>query len=96
MRGRKRNLVFLVAGLAVVLDQGSKWLVQGSMSLYESVPVITGLFNLSYIRNTGGAFGTLAGRAAAARAPRPKPPPGNAWAARPIPVPTYEPARRAA
>jgi signal peptidase II len=39
------------------------------MPLYHSIPVIEDLFNLTYIRNTGAAFGILAGSAAAFRLP---------------------------
>ena len=39
------------------------------MPLNHSIPVIDGLFNLTYIRNTGAAFGILAGSAAAFRLP---------------------------
>ena len=39
------------------------------MPLYHSIPVIGGFFNLTYIRNTGAAFGILAGSGAAFRLP---------------------------
>ncbi len=68
MRSKPR-LVLSVAAVAVVLDQLSKRLVQDSMYLHESVPVIKGLFHLTYVRNTGGAFGVLAGGSAAFRLP---------------------------
>jgi signal peptidase II len=50
-------LIFLV----VLLDQASKLWIVGHFSLYESLPVIPGLFNLTYLTNTGAAFGLLAG-----------------------------------
>lgn len=49
--------VTLVVG---ALDQWTKYLVLKSFHLYESVPVIDGLFNLTYVRNKGAAFGILA------------------------------------
>ena len=61
-----------VAGLLiaiVLLDQVTKWFVDRSLPLYRSIPVIDGFFNLTYIRNTGAAFGILAGSAAAFRLP---------------------------
>jgi len=47
-----------VAGL--LLDQASKLYVDRVMSLYQSIPVIDGLFNIFYIRNRGAAFSFLA------------------------------------
>jgi signal peptidase II len=44
--------------LAIILDQGSKIAVDGSMQLYESIPVMPG-FNLTYVHNTGAAFSFL-------------------------------------
>ncbi|GAB4174310.1 MAG: signal peptidase II [Geothermobacteraceae bacterium] len=49
--------VTLVVG---AVDQWTKYLVLKSFRLYESVPVIDGLFNLTYVRNKGAAFGILA------------------------------------
>ena len=36
-------------------------LVEGSMRLGESIPLIPGLLSLTYIKNDGGAFGILGG-----------------------------------
>lgn len=44
--------------LAIVLDQGSKLWVDGSMQLYQSIPVMP-YFNLTYVHNTGAAFSFL-------------------------------------
>lgn len=53
----------------VLLDQLTKWVVDTTMPLYRSIPVIDGFFNLTYIRNTGAAFGIFAGSASAFRVP---------------------------
>lgn len=45
--------------LVIVLDQWSKFLVDASMQLYESIPLIPH-FQLTYLRNTGAAFSFLA------------------------------------
>ena len=58
-------IVFVAIILTVVCaDQASKiWIVQ-NFALYESVPVIGGLFNLTYLTNNGAAFSILAGQPA--------------------------------
>ena len=58
-----------LAGIVVVLDQATKLLVQRAFRLGESLPVLPGLFNLTYVLNPGAAFGLLAGAAAAFRGP---------------------------
>jgi signal peptidase II len=45
----------------VTLDQLTKWEVTRGMRLHESIPIIPDLFSLTYIRNSGAAFGILAG-----------------------------------
>jgi signal peptidase II len=50
-----------VAFFVFLLDQGLKAIVEGSMRLGESVPLIPGFLNLTYIKNDGGAFGILGG-----------------------------------
>jgi signal peptidase II len=51
----------ITAAVIVLLDQISKALVLQHFQLYDSVSVIPGFFNLTHIRNPGGAFGVLAG-----------------------------------
>lgn len=46
---------------SVVLDQGSKLLIQGMMELHSSIEVIPGWFNISYVRNLGAAWSLLSG-----------------------------------
>lgn len=53
----------------VVLDQLTKIIVDRSMPLHQSTPIIDGLFNLTYVRNTGAAFGIFAGSAEIFRRP---------------------------
>jgi signal peptidase II len=58
----------LAWGLAVlVLDQLSKALVVARFAMYEVLPVIPGFFNLTFVTNTGAAFGLLAGEQTLAR-----------------------------
>jgi signal peptidase II len=44
--------------LAIVLDQASKLMIDGSMQLYESIPLLP-FFNLTYVHNKGAAFSFL-------------------------------------
>ena len=43
--------------LTVVIDQLSKFAVRGSMTLYQSDPLLGDFFRLTYIHNSGAAFG---------------------------------------
>jgi len=54
-------LFFITAGLVMLLDQVTKFYVISHFQLHESLPVIDGFFNITYIRNPGAAFGFLAG-----------------------------------
>jgi len=58
-----------VAAAVVALDQITKAIVASRMALHESIPVIGGCFALTYVRNTGAAFGIFAGRLFAFRMP---------------------------
>ena len=53
--------VSAIAGLVVLLDQLTKYLVVKNFFIHESVKVIPGFFSLTYVRNPGAAFGILAG-----------------------------------
>lgn len=44
----------------IISDQVTKALVQQKFFLGESIPVISGFFHLTYVRNPGAAFGMLA------------------------------------
>jgi len=46
--------------VVLLADQLSKFVVMGALSLYESIPVIPGVFNLTYVINRGAAFSLLA------------------------------------
>jgi signal peptidase II len=53
--GRLPYLVLVVAILA--LDRWTKFLIQSRFDLDDSVSVIDGFFNITYVQNTGVAFG---------------------------------------
>jgi len=65
----KGKIVFSLLVFIILLDQISKFIVDRTMALNHSIPVIQNLFSLTYIRNTGAAFGILAGSDAAYRLP---------------------------
>ena len=46
----------------LLLDQFVKYLVRTNMELDKSIPIISGIFHLTYIENPGAAFGILANR----------------------------------
>lgn len=56
----QRRVVMLgLAGLIVLLDQFTKFLIDRSRLHFQVIP---GFFNLSYVENTGAAFGILQGK----------------------------------
>jgi signal peptidase II len=65
----KTKLVLVWLAIILISDQLTKFIVGRTMPLHQSIPVIDNLFSLTYIRNTGAAFGFLAGSAAAFRLP---------------------------
>jgi signal peptidase II len=66
---RKPKIVWISVLGIVALDQLTKYIVDRIMPLHGSIEVIEDFFNLTYIRNTGAAFGIFAGSAAAFRLP---------------------------
>jgi len=53
------KLFTAIAAVGLLLDQASKLYIHRTMELYQSIPVIDGLFNIFYIRNRGAAFSFL-------------------------------------
>ena len=54
-------LLALISALAVILDQITKYLTVANIGLYERIPFLPGLLNLTYVRNTGAAFSSFEG-----------------------------------
>ena len=52
-------LFSLISACGLVVDQVTKLYIDRSMTLYQSIPVIDGFFNIFYIRNKGAAFSFL-------------------------------------
>ena len=54
---QERLPYILVVAATLVLDRWTKALIQSRFDLNESASVIDGFFNITYVRNTGVAFG---------------------------------------
>ena len=60
MKIEKKYLILAVfSALIVALDQLTKLYIHTRFELGEFVPVISNYFNITYVRNTGAAFGFL-------------------------------------
>ena len=57
---RRFTILTVVTATIVALDQVTKSYIAHMMHLHQSIPIIPGHFNLTYIRNPGAAFGILA------------------------------------
>jgi signal peptidase II len=57
---KKTIILAIVAGSVLVLDLFTKTLIMEHLPLGAGFPVIPGLFDLTHVRNPGGAFGFLA------------------------------------
>jgi signal peptidase II len=59
---KRKYWVLLICFVFIfALDQYTKYQVQQRIRLYQTIKVIDGFFNLTHLRNTGGAFGILGG-----------------------------------
>jgi len=59
MKNSKR---LLIIGIALfVLDQLSKYIVRIKMQPSQSVPIINGIFHITFVQNTGALFGMFKG-----------------------------------
>jgi signal peptidase II len=59
---RKYWVLLICVVFILALDQYTKHKVQQKIHLYQTIKVIDGFFNLTHLRNPGGAFGILAGQ----------------------------------
>jgi signal peptidase II len=57
----KYRLALLVGGTVLALDQITKALVHNLMQIYQSIEIVPNFAHLTYLKNTGAAFGFLAG-----------------------------------
>jgi signal peptidase II len=57
---KPRYILFITLTIAgLLLDQATKLLIDRSMQLFDSIPVVTNFFNITYVRNRGAAFSFL-------------------------------------
>lgn len=64
---RKRWVFCLSLPMFFALDQATKAFVERTVPLYESIVVVSGLFSITHVKNTGAAFGLFAGHASVFR-----------------------------
>ena len=55
----KYLILLVTAPIILVADQLTKLYIDRTMKLYHSIPVIDGLFSITYLRNKGAAFSFL-------------------------------------
>jgi signal peptidase II len=56
---RKYLILLALSGFVICLDQATKLYIHTQFQYVETVAVITNLFNITYVRNLGAAFGFL-------------------------------------
>ena len=54
---KKNIVVFFTALTIIVLDQLTKFLITQNLKLNQSIPIIKNILHLTYVTNTGSAFG---------------------------------------
>lgn len=55
-------MYYLIIAAVLLLDQITKYIVRAGMELYQSIPIIDGVFHITYIQNSGAAFSMLQGK----------------------------------
>lgn len=53
------TLFVILTVVGLVFDQITKLYIDRSMKLFDSIPVVTNFFNITYVRNRGAAFSFL-------------------------------------
>lgn len=48
--------------LIIIIDQLSKYFIDTSLNLYESIPLVKNILHITYVQNTGAAFSILQGK----------------------------------
>lgn len=58
----KNKFFWITAFVAFFLDQITKYWVVQTFSLQQTLPLLPGIFHLTYVTNTGAAFSLLSGK----------------------------------
>lgn len=64
---RKYLRLAVIAGVIVIADQITKFVILREIGLHASIPVIPGFFHITHVQNPGGAFGFMADQSALVR-----------------------------
>ncbi|WDD36274.1 signal peptidase II (plasmid) [Nostoc sp. UHCC 0926] len=59
---RQNRLFWIVTIIGLILDQLTKYLVAQTFSFGQTLPLLPGVFHLTYVSNTGAAFSLLSGK----------------------------------
>ncbi len=54
-------LILILSFTITILDQFTKHLIRSNMTIGDMITVIPGFFSITYIRNTGAAWGMMSG-----------------------------------
>ena len=52
----KREKIYQITAILLIIDQAIKLLVGSKMNLYQSISIVPHFLSLSYVKNTGAAF----------------------------------------
>ena len=55
-------MFYIIVLISLALDQYTKYLVSCNMTENQTIPFLSGFFDITYVRNTGAAFGIFAGK----------------------------------
>ena len=53
--------MYIISVTAILVDQLVKYLIRTNMTPHQSIPIIKNFLHISYVKNTGMAFGMFSG-----------------------------------
>ena len=59
MKKNKHFIFVITIFIIIILDQLTKYIVDKTMYLHQSIPLINNILHFTYIQNTGAGFGIL-------------------------------------